>query len=201
MQYNINTKNNRLNIVCADMVPVLPIPVGQYTITTYVAALKVVLDNAAAPNVFTVYPDPLTFKIILSKSAGAEFTITDKFTNPMYLVLGQDTQKTSSSLVLQSNNIYNLSGLRHVYIESFILGKSLMTGSVKKYSIVADIPVNVPFGAFQTNIYDENTLNVIYYRGFKNISSFEMKLVDEQGDLIEFNGAPWTLVFEIHSGS
>jgi len=200
-QYNINNKNNTLNLTSVDMKTIDPIPIGQYTITTFIAALKVVLDIAAAPNTFTITPDPLTFKIIIVKSGGAQFTIQDKSVNPMFMAIGQNIVKTSVGNVLQCNNIYNLSGLRHVYIESFTLGKSLLTGSIKKYAVVADVPITVPFGSFQNDIYNENTLNVIFYRGYKNISNFNMRLVDEFGDLCEFNGAPFTLVFEIHSNT
>ena len=201
-QYNINNKNNTLNITWDDMNgPVAPIPVGQYTITTFIAALKVVLDDAAYPSSFTITPDPLTFKITIVKTGGNDFTIQDKSVNPMFMVIGQNTLKTSVGNVLHCNHIYNLSGLRHVYIESFTLGKSLLTGSIKKYAVVADVPITVPFGSFQNDIYNETSLNVIYYRGYKNISTFNMRLVDEFGDLCEFNGAPFTLVFEIHSNT
>ena len=65
-QYNINTKNNIINIICDDMKTVEPIPVGQYTTTTFTEALKIVLDVAAFPNTFTIIVDPLTYKIKLT---------------------------------------------------------------------------------------------------------------------------------------
>lgn len=200
-QYNINTKNNKLVLICADMAEIAPIPVGQYNITTYIEALLLVLNAAAAPNIFNITVNNLTHKLTLFKSGGAEFTIPDKRYNPMYIVIGQNEEKTSSTLILPLDNIYNLSGLRHVYIESYTLGKSLLTGSAKKYSVIADIPITVPFGYFQSDIHTEETLNVVYYRGFKSISSFNLSLVDEMGLPLELNGAHFALVFEIHSNT
>ena len=201
-QYNINTKNNLLKIKWDDMNgPVEPLPVGQYTITTFIAALKTQLDIAGAPSTFEIIADPLTYKLTIVKTGGGEFTIDPKNDNPMFLVIGQIVEKTSIGGILQCDNMYNLSGLRHVYIESFTLGKSLLTGSVKKYSIIADIPINVPFGVYQSDTFSEETLNVVYYRGFKNISNFAIRLVDEGGELLELNGAPFSLVFEIHAGA
>lgn len=200
-QYNINSNNNTLMIMWNEMSgPVPPIPVGQYTIVTFMAALETALNSVATVGVFTVTSDPLTYKIIIT-TTGPNFIIADKSLNPMYLVIGQDTQATSVGGVLQCANIYNLSGLRHVYIESFTLGKSLLTGSVKKYSMIADIPIRVPFGTFQSDTYTEESLDAVYYRGFKNISSFQINLVDEFGNALELNGGAWTLVFEIHGGS
>ena len=202
-QYNINTKNNKLTLICDDMKTIEAIPVGQYTTTTFIEALKIVLDVAAFPNTFNIIVDPLTYKIKLTKSGGNNFTIPDKSLNKMYLVIGQDILKTSiltmDGLEIACDNIYNLSGLRHVYVESYTLGKSLLTGSVKKYATVADIPITVPFGSFQCDVYTEETLNVVYYKGFKNISSFHLKLVDEYGEEVELNGATFAFVFEIHS--
>ena len=202
-QYNINTKNNKLTLICADMGPIDAIPVGQYTTTTFIEALKIVLDSAASPNTFNIIVDPLTYKIKLTKIGGASFAIPDKSLNRMYLVIGQDIYKESTltfvGLELVCDNIYNLSGLRHVYVESFTLGKSLLTGSVKKYATIADIPITVPFGSFQCDVYSEETLNVVYYKGYKNISNFELKLVDEYGEIVELNGATFSFVFEVHS--
>ena len=200
-QYNINTKNNRLVIVSGDMLEVPALPVGQYNITTYIAALTTALNIAAVPNTFAVTVDNLTHKLILTKSGGAEFTIAERSLNPMYVVIGQNDEKTSTGLILQLDNIYNLSGLRHVYIESFTLGKSLLTGSVKKYSVIADIPITVPFGYFQSDTFSEETLNVVYYRGYKNVSNFSINLVDEFGLPLELNGGHFSLVFEIHSNT
>jgi len=201
-QYNINTKNNLLQITWLGMTgPMQPIPVGQYSITTFIAALKTQLDIAGGLTTFDIIANPLTYKLTIIKNGGNEFTIAPKNDNPMFLVIGQIVQKTSIGGILQCDNIYNLSGLRHVYVESFTLGKSLLTGSVKKYSLIADIPITVPFGAYQSDIHTEETLNVVYYRGFKNISNFSIRLVNEVGELLELNGAPFTFVFEIHSGS
>lgn len=197
-QYNINSNNNKLMVMWSGMSgPVPPIPVGQYTLVPFMAALETALNSVATTGVFTVTSDPLTYKIIIT-TTGPNFIIADKSLNPMYLVIGQDTQVTSVGGVLQCANIYNLSGLRHVYVESFTLGKSLLTGSIKKYSMIADIPIRVPFGTFQSDVYTEESLDAVYYKGFKNISNFELQLVNEFGEPLQLNGAAWTLIFEIH---
>lgn len=202
-QYNIYSRNNLLNITWDDMNgPVAAIPVGQYTITTFIDALKIVLDDAASPNTFTITTNPLTYKLIIVKNGGAEFTIEDKTVNPMYLAIGQDKQKTSVGLTLTCDNMFNLSGLRHVYIESTQLGKQMCTGETsRKYNILGDIPIEnwSPFGSYQSNFFNEDTLNAIYLRGPKNISTFNINLCNEYGHLLELNGMAWTLIFEIHS--
>jgi hypothetical protein len=201
-QYNVYSKNNTLNILCADMIQVQPIPVGQYNITTFINALKVVLDVAAFPRIFTINIDPLTYKLTFIKSGGAEFTIFDKTYNPMYLLIGQDINKTSVGLTLQSDNMYNISGLRHIYIESQILGKQLCTGATsRKFNIIGDIPIEnwTPFGSYQTNSFSEETMNVTFFRGAKNISTLNISLCNEYGHPLELNGLPFTLIFELHS--
>lgn len=201
-QYNIYSRNHTLHIVCADMIEVQPIPVGQYTITTFISALKAVLDVAAFPRIFTINVDPLTYKLTFIKSGGAQFTISDKTLNSMYLPIGQDTEKTSTALSLQCDNMYNISGLRHIYIESQVLGKQLCTGATsKKFNIIADIPIEnwTPFGSYQTNSFSEETMNVTFFRGAKNISDLHISLCNEYGHPLELNGLPFTLIFELHS--
>jgi hypothetical protein len=75
----------------------------RYTITTFIEALKVVLDIAAEPYAFTINVDLLTYKLTFIKSGGTAFTILDKTYNPMYLLIGQDVNKTSIALTLESD--------------------------------------------------------------------------------------------------
>ena len=196
--YNINKYNTVLNITAADMVAVGAIPIGQYNIVDYMAALEVVLDVAAAPNTFTVSQDLLTRKLIFTKSGGAEFTLPGLDTNLQARESGSKVAKTSVGLTATASSMVDLSGLRHIYIESLIAGKQLLTGNVNKYSVIADIPISVGFGEYQTYDFNEETLNQVTYRGAKQLSKIDIRFTDDQNRELELNGLDWVLIFEAH---
>jgi hypothetical protein len=198
--YNINRYNNYISITAPDMLPVGPIEQGQYNLSQFTAALKAVLDVAASPYTFQVTQDPITRRLMFVKSGGAQFTLLGKSSgNKMWRECGCKTDVTSVGLVAFSSGIPDLSGLRHIYIESLIAGQQVMTGDVNKYSALADFPVDVPFGAYQKIEYDQHTLNQVTYRGAKQISKIDIRFTDDLNRELSFNGLDWVLIFEVHS--
>jgi len=200
-EYNVNSKTSAIDITAADMLAVGPIPEGQYNITQYIAALKVVLDVAAAPNTFTITQSALTKKLTLTKSGGAEFTIGAESASKR--LLGQSAAKTSTGLVLVCDNIPDLSGLRIVAFKSYTLGKfKISEGDTddesKKSNVMGGMPMTAGFGELLKIEESEETLNAVYFPGYKNISNFDMELVDESGDRLELNGVEWIINIEIH---
>lgn len=197
--YNINKYNNYIGVVGDDMEPVGPIEMGQYNLSQYIASLIEVLNVASAPHTFTVVQDPITRKLMFTKSGGDEFTLLGKKDgNRQWRESGCKETVTSEGLVAFTSAIPDLSGLRHVYIESLIAGAQILTGDVNKYSILADFPISVPFGAYQTIEYDEHTMNQVTYRGAKQLSKFDLRFTDDQNRELDLNGLDWFLVFECH---
>jgi len=196
--YNINRYNQVLNITAPDMAPVNPIPVGQYSIVEYIAALKVVLDIAAAPNTFTIVQNPLTKKLVFTKSAGAEFLLPGIDTNAQSRESGSKVETLSAGLTATASGMPDLSGLRHIYVESMTAGKQLLTGNVNKYHVIADLPIAVPFGAYQTYNFDESTLNQVTYRGAKQLAKIDIRFTDDRNRELDLNGIDWVLIFEAH---
>ncbi len=200
-EYNVNSKTASVNITAADMIAVDPIPLGQYNITQYLAALKVVLDIAATPNTFSITQSALTKKITFTKSGGAEFTIGAE--SDSRRLIGQSSAKTSTGLVLVCDNIPDLSGLRVVAFKSYALGKFKISqgdtlSESNKYMVMGAHPMQAGFGEILKIEENEDTLNAVYFPGYKNISNFDMELVDENGEQLELNGTEWILNMEIH---
>jgi hypothetical protein len=201
-EYNINNKTSGVGITSADMIAVAPVPVGQYTLATYLAALKVVLDVAAAPNTFTVVQDLLTRKLIFTKSAGAEFSILKE--SSFGRLIGQHNLISSVGLTLTTESIPDLSGMRIVLFGSYTLGRfQISEGDTKeesqKTNILGALPMSSKFGELLKFESDESTLNSSYFAGYKNISNFDISLTDSDGELLELNGTEWLLSLEIHT--
>ena len=165
------------------------------------AALKVVLDVAANPNTFTITQSALTRKLTFVKSAGNQFTIGSE--SDSRRLLGQSAAKTSAALSLVTDGIPDLSGLRMVAVRSYTLGKFKISegdtaAESRKTNILGGLPMTAEFGGILKVEEDESTLNAVYFSGYKNISNFDIELVDETGSCVELNGAEWIVMFEIH---
>ena len=199
-EFNVNSKTATVLITASDMVGSVIVPQGQYDITAYLTALKVQLDAVSVPNTFTVTQDPTTFKLIFTKSGGAEFTISP---NRASRLTGQHTAKTSLALVLTSDGIPDMSGMRMVCFQSFTLGKFKMSSSatstnITKTVVLGSEPMTAPFGGVLKSEQTEETLDSHYFNGYHNCSTFEMLLVDENGESLELNGCEWILSLEMH---
>lgn len=198
--YNINKYNNTLFIGGPDIDEVGPIEIGQYNLSQFMVALKEVLDAASTPWTWTIAQDPITRKLMFSKNGGEEFFIYGKKDlNKMWRESGAKETTQSVGLTAFTSGIPDLSGLRHVYVESLLAGAQILTGDINKYSIMADFAISVPFGAYQTIEYDQHTMNQISYRGSKQLSKFDVRFTDDQNRELLLNGLDWVLVFEIHS--
>jgi hypothetical protein len=201
-EYNVNSKTDGVSITAADMIAVPSVPQGQYsTLTAYLDALKVVLDVAAAPNTFAITQNPLTNKLTFVKSAGAEFTIAAE--SEQQRLIGQSRQKTSVGLSLTCDAIFDLSGMRNIVIQSFTLGKFLIAegdtpAEAIKSVVLGTVSMDADFGNVLKRDETEETLNYASFAGYKNISSFDVSLVDEFGLLLELNNAEWLLQLEVH---
>lgn len=200
-EYNLNSKTNKVIITSADMLTVGAIPQGQYNITQFLDALKIVLDVAAAPNTFTITQSTLTKKLIFTKSAGAEFTVG--LESPVARLIGQHKLKTSIGLTLETNSIPDLSGLRMAVISSYTLGRFMISegdtaAESVKNTVLGALPMTASFGGILKYESDESTLNATYFNGYKNISNFDITLVDSDGEVIELNGAEWIISLEVH---
>ena len=201
-EYNVNNKTSGVGIIAADMLAVAPVPVGQYTLTNYLVALKVVLDVAAAPNTFTITQNPLTRKLTFTKSAGASFSITKE--SPFSRLVGQHNLITSVGLTLTTESIPDLSGMRIVLFESYTLGRAQISGGdttaeSQKINILGALPMTEKFGELLKYESDESTLNSTYFAGYKNISNFNVRLSDSDGELLELNETEWLISLECHT--
>tara|TARA_R110000782_G_scaffold132466_3_gene224527 strand:+ start:1111 stop:1845 length:735 start_codon:yes stop_codon:yes gene_type:complete len=195
-EYNVNSKTDAVVI---DGVSVV-VPQGQYNIDAYLTALKTQLDIASAPNTFTVAQNPNTFRLVFTKSGGAEFTIMK---SPASRLIGQHSTKTSVGLTLTTDGIPDLSGMRLVVFQSYTLGKfkiSSLAGSTDtvKTVVLGGEPMSVPFGQVLKSESTEETLDSHYFNGYHNCSNFDMLLTDENGDALELNGSEFIISFEMH---
>ena len=115
--------------------------------------------------------------------------------SPCFTVLGFNmVDQVSVHKVLISNICSNLSSIRCICISSNLSTDNFSKINVNNENILCSIPVNVsPFSiiiyqnltGFKTNIFNNN-LNYV-----------NLKLIDQDGMLIDLNGCHWSCVIQI----
>ena len=189
--YNINLSNNYLKYSFNNDQVLRTITIDQGNYTSYS-----LLD----------YLNQHFHTIVVSYNATSNkymFTGTSDFTfyyqsfifSPCFTVLGFALQdQVSVHKVLISNICSNLSTIRCICISSNLSTDNFSKINVNNKNILCSIPVNVsPFSiiiyqnltGFKTNIFNNN-LNYV-----------NLKLIDQDGMLIDLNGCHWSCVIQI----
>ena len=119
--------------------------------------------------------------------------------NPMATVLGIDKDYLLQTDVLV-DALPDLVGLKHIYVSSNALSNnvSLIENNKKRINIFCDIPITVDFGKFQIEDNDANTLDYTDFHSRKNISTIDIKLMNELNETLDLNGLDWVLVFRVY---
>jgi hypothetical protein len=190
-QYNINTNNNTFRFVnSVTAADEFTVPEGQYNITTLISVLESFVTG------LSITQNAVTQKLTFALSGG---TFNIETTNLMSKVLGFETTGTGLS-TYTSDNMANLRGLEHVYILSQVLSSNsgMISNDKEKQNIFCDIPCRSAFGQNIVMDEDNNSLDFITFHNHKNISSINVKLIDQNSNEIDLNGSDWTLIFRVY---
>lgn len=191
--YNIDSRNNRFSFNESDSsgtIRTFTIPEGNYTISTFTAALKTGLD-AQGTVVYTVTNNTLT-NIITITGASKTFKILP-ITNDCYYEAGF-VVSTAFSITQTATQTYDLSGCKNINIvcnafgskDSIVVGKSL--------NVVCSIPINVGY----LGVVNYNPNIVFIDSNISSISAFEFTCYDDRyRPLIIKNDWSLTLLLEL----
>ena len=181
--YNVNSSNNVLKyVVGAGSTLTLTIPEGNYNINTLKTYLLTNLGNFS----------------VTYNSTNNKFTFTHNTSNFIFLAtstcltllgfLSQDN--TSSSLSLVSNRAVNLSPVRCICISTNLKTFNINKTAVNNQSIICSIPITTPPYSIIT-YQNPNGFRVNTYTNI--ISNLAIQLKDQTGQLLDLNGANWSL--------
>ena len=193
--YNINANNNLFFFPNSDSgLSSYTVPIGQYTIATLITELNTLVA------VLTVTESTLTGRLTFTISAGTMDIISDSAVNPMAPILGMLVTVLATAGPVTVSGVPNLNGLKSVYISSQSLSShsSMIASEKLKRNIFCSIPVDVPYGVYMTWDENDNTLDYTLFASHKNISSIDIKLLDDNNDVVDLNGLDWELIFRIY---
>lgn len=183
--YNINSTNNTLIYNVNGSVFTLTIPEGNYNITNLLNFLNLNMPS------FTV-----TYNAINNKFTFVHSTYSFIFTNSSTClsILGFIQQDNNSSgLILISNRAVNLAPIRCICISSNLKTFNIDKSQNNNYSTICSIPINTqPYSI----ITYENKGNFRMNSYTNIINTIAIKLMDQNGNMINLNGANWSMTLQ-----
>ena len=181
--YVVNEYNNLLSLSTGDIY----IDYGNYNANSLLKAI-----NLKVPTNMLLSFNSTTGKFSLSYNNS--FTINT--TTTMYKLLGlENKQYTSSQNIINFPYPANLLGTKNLYIKSNLM-LSNFNSITKDYITIASIPVNVePYSIVLYNNYTTSS-HIIKNR---KLDYIEIKLHDDNNNLVDFNNVDWTITIEITS--
>ena len=192
--YNVRASNGEVNNTMqiqqdGDPIVVVTVPEGQYSISTYIPALKAAIDAVlTGGNVVTIVQDPLTKKLNFSYSLTAvEMFASEK--DDIYRmadVIGL-TNDTGPLLSMDMQSQPDLSGINVVYIHSSEVGEMHgIDGDFGLISLVESVSFHdVPHGAFAYRQNSDDQLAKIQYDQPKNLNRISIVLRDNLGNILD----------------
>ena len=189
--YTIDKRNNKLSFSeenTPEVIRIVTIPNGNYTVNTFMTQLKTLLD-AEGTAVYTVTKSDLTNLITIS--ATEDFKILS-IPNDVYRESGF-TVSTSFESTQIATNVYDFSGLKVINIGSSNFGYNSIVVN-KSLNIICSIPVQVP----SLGVITYSPSPIFISTNIAEMNSVQFLLYDEHFRLITSN-SPWqiTLLFQI----
>jgi hypothetical protein len=187
--YNINVYNNKLDLTYNSILYNIVLTRGNYNANSLLLEIQTQLINNSITDL-TIVISSIT-GLLTFTSANYNYTINS--TSTILKVLGFDANTSYSSTLKILNAPYplNLLGSLNVKIVSSDLIINNIDSSVGgNYSIICNIPIEAPnFGII---LYD-NITNLQSKLNNVTLDGFDLKLFDDDNNLINFNNQPWTV--------
>ena len=190
--YNVDSINNLLvySVGAAPNIN-LVIPASNYNVNTLQAFLQSNMPG------FTIVYNTATNKYTFTHSSS---TFSFKSTSTWFELLGfeDNAQYNSTGLSLVSTISVNFFTIRNILIECSNLITVNKTSNVldSNQSILTSIPITVSQGSIlsYSNVFGlSDRINTI-----KNFASLQIRLLDQDLDLLNLNGTEWTITLQLN---
>jgi hypothetical protein len=208
VQYNITVNNNKLVIYHSELLSeqqsVVSLPVGQYDIATLISSLTVLISDTISEQV-TIEQSPLTNVLTITTESKLIKFGTNLTTSPLSKVIGlPSTKETYPEIAVTSivaPNMVNLGGLKNYYLTSRVLsgGHNAIFNEGYHSPLVSNIPIDVPYGAIQHFHSQEIELTIKKHHRMNNIQLIDVKILDEDLNLVDLNGHDIEIILKIYT--
>ena len=188
--YNINSSNNILDIT-TDILLRETIPEGNYNINQLISYLKSILPT------FTIDYNVINNKCSFSYTSAWIIMSSSTLLSVLGFNESSETQSVSNGLgsyQIQPPHCCNLVTVKTINIVTNLSTNNINKAIPHNNSILCSIPVNVsPYSMIQY----ENNNNFRTNLFVNSLCMLNIKLVDDLGNIINLNGAHYSMTFQI----
>lgn len=192
--YTINYTNNTLSFTFSGNTYVIAITRGNYNSNSLITELK----NQFLLVGFTMAIETSRITGVMTFTSSNAIPFTFGGTSTLFSILGfvAGNNYSSVSSKLTAPFPLNLLGIKRLQINSSALATSTFDSTTMGLSSnMASIPVNVAsFGLIDY----VNTSNAYPILTAKNVTYIDIQIVDENSNLINFNGIDWTITIQLN---
>lgn len=187
--YNVDYFNDILNYTLNGTTYNIRIPQGNYNVTNLANYLSSVMNG------FTITYSQLNNGYTFVHST-YDFSFLSSSTCMEILGFNEKVNISSNNKSLSSTNSINLFTIRNIYIQSDnIVTNNINNATVNSKSILASIPIQSGQNSI-INFY--NIINVkSRINDIRNFSVLNIKLTDQDGDILDLNGCHWSCVLQL----
>lgn len=205
LQYNINSRNNTLLVFYSGSSATITLPEGQYDLDTFIASLQALIATTVG-DTLTITQNVLTSKLNIIMNTVPIKISTDPILSPLAKVVGLgdtsgSTFPTVAELSLTCPNLPNLGGLKNYYVTSRVLSQGY-NGVFKggdQIPLLMNVPVTVAYGVVEHYEPQDIHLNLKKFVRKQNIQWIDIKIFDEDLNVINLNGGDIEIVLKIYS--
>ena len=195
--YNINASNNRFTWKKTGVNTSFVLPVGQYNVSSFMAAMQA--EGTAIG--LTMVQNPLTRRFTITTTTTIEYL--DIRENVLAEVLGikYGEMPVEEVLVFNATGVPALSITSNVFIESNSLGDvNLIRTSGHSRSTLACIPITVPWGVVEQYVSSHSEIDDIDHNthGGKSVQHIDIRITDHNGVVVDLNGHHVSIILVLY---
>lgn len=184
--YNINSSNNILNYTINSSSYSLVIPNGNYNVNQLISQILSLMIAG-----FSISYSSITNLMTFSHTS---YDFTFNSTSTCFGILGFATTISSTSKSLVSVYAVNVSPIKSINVVSNLITYNINKAMKNNNSILCSISVNKPP---YSNIEYSNPNNYRSNLFINQISVLKIKLVDDNGNLINLNGCNFSMTIQL----
>lgn len=189
--YNITSRNNVFTYIDNVTSTDVTVPIGQYTITQYIAVMVPLWNAALSAGTMAITQDPYNKKLTFTSTGTPQITLLPKATNPAGNLLG-----ITSNIVIAtgasetSQSVPRFQGLSEVFLSigSKNIDSSNMadpSNGCSNRNIFTNIPIIVAFGGINHYLPNDENLESITFNSPIDIDEIAFRLEDRESNLID----------------
>ena len=197
--YNITNSNNQLNWIDHDNLSYsLTVPVGFYTADELASYITTETSTNAifSEGILQVVNNTKTrtFTIIFWGTRSCLLT-----SSTILNVMGFPNPSQTKIASHTGTQPYNMLVTKYVHILSSKLAEcdAMVSSNGKKYPVIATVPVNSPFGYIVSRSEEKDSSDESYHNSNVNLSSIDIRLVDDNFQTINLNASGVVMTFTI----